>query len=112
MISQVSKFKLLDRGFNDTLVLIPGWATDYRIFSALDLDYNYLMTDKFYPFNFNAELAGFLNKERIDKVSLFGWSLGGFLAGGFALKNPDRINELILISIRKKFERAALEEIK
>ena len=37
------KFKYIDRQKPETAVLVPGWATDYRIFDTLDLDYNYLM---------------------------------------------------------------------
>ena len=94
------------------MVLIPGWATDYRIFGNLKLAYNYLLPLQFSPFNFKDELLKTLNKESIDQISLFGWSLGGFLAVEFALKNPQRINELILLSIRKRFAPGKLEEIK
>lgn len=110
MISGVSRFKLLDRGFNDIIVLIPGWATDYKIFLNLDLNYNYLLPVNFSIPDFARDLLGFLNKKSIDRVSLFGWSLGGFLAADFALKNPDRVDELILLSIRRQFERRALKE--
>ncbi len=110
MTSGTSKFKLLDRGFKDTIVLIPGWATDYRIFSGLDLSYNYLLPVNFSLSNFKRDLPEFLNKKSIDRVSLFGWSLGGFMAAEFALENPRKIDELILLGIRKKFERAALKE--
>jgi pimeloyl-ACP methyl ester carboxylesterase len=112
MISVASEFKLVDRGFKDTIILIPGWATDYRIFIHLNLNYNYILPIKFYPFKFSYKLLEFLNKESIDKISLFGWSLGGFLAVEFAFKNLNRVNELILLSIRKKFPEKALEEIK
>jgi len=112
MISQVSEFKLLDRGFNKTIVLIPGWASDYRIFNALDLDYNYLLPVGFNPFNFERDLKGLLDKESIGKISLFGWSMGGFLASDFSSKNPDKVDELVLVSVQKKFSPELLEDIK
>ena len=46
MISRKSEFKLIDRGFKDTILLIPGWAADYRIFDSLDLEFNYLLPMK------------------------------------------------------------------
>ena len=110
MKSQILKFKLIDRGFKGFLVLIPGWATDYRIFSTLDLDYNYLLPLNFDPFNFNSGLISFLKKESINKVSIFGWSLGGFLAQEFAKNNPDIIDELLLVSVRRKYELDTLKE--
>lgn len=112
MKSRISKFKLVDRGFKDTLVLIPGWATDYRIFSTLDINYNYLLAVEFYPFGFNEGLVKSLKEKSITKISLFGWSLGAFLAQDFALIYPQVVNELILLSIRKKYAQKSLEEIK
>ena len=111
MISRVSVFKLLDRGFKDIIVLIPGWATDYKIFANLDLGYNYLLPINFSIPDFRRELLTFLNKKSIGRVSLFGWSLGGFLAQDFAKEFPDRVDELILLSIRKQFERRTLKEV-
>lgn len=93
------------------MVLIPGWATDYKIFNTLKLDYNYLLPLNFSPFNFEKDLRGFLDKKRIERISLLGWSLGGFLAYEFAARNSERIDDLILLSIRKKFDSALLKEI-
>ncbi len=112
MISQVSEFRLLDRNFKKTICLVPGWATDYRIFSALDLDYNYLLPIKFSPFNFKDGLSALLNKKSLDKISLLGWSLGAFLAAEFAAGNPGRTDELILVSMRKNFEPKTLEVVR
>lgn len=112
MISKKSEFKLFSRGFQENLVLIPGWATDYRIFNSLDLNYNYLVPTKISLSNFAKDLAQELDKYAYAKVSLFGWSLGGFLAKDFSLKYPDRVKELILLNIRKSFPKKLLEEIK
>lgn len=102
MISQKSGFNFFNRGFDKDIILLPGWGFDYRIFSRLDLDYNYLIPEKFAPLEFNAP----------GKISLFGWSQGGFGAVEFASRNPEKIEELILLSIRKSFDHARLEEIK
>ncbi len=112
MILQKSEFKFVDRGFKETIVLIPGWATDYRIFSRLELNYNYLLPVKFHPFVFIEALLKQLDASGIEKVSLFGWSLGGFLANDFSLANPERVNKLILISVCNKFNPHKLEVIR
>lgn len=111
MISLKSEFRYLKRGFKETLVLVPGWAVDEQIFNPLALDYNYLLATKLYPFNFNQVLLEQLEREKLSKVSIFGFSLGGFLACDFADKYPDKIAELILVSIRKKYESEALTNI-
>src|SRR5437773_12112884 len=41
-------------------------------------------------------LDGFLNELKIERASLVGNSLGGWVAADFALKHPDRIERLVL----------------
>lgn len=112
MISQRCAFRLINRGKSDTIVLIPGWATDYRIFNTLDLNFNYLLPLIFSPFNFVSGLLSTLKEYNLDKVSLFGWSMGGPVALDFIAKHPDKINKVILVSARKKYERENLKNIK
>lgn len=112
MISAGSKFKAIKRGFKDTIVLVPGWATDYRIFDTMGLHYDYLLPVDFNPVRFTDSLSEFLDTLSIGRVSLFGWSQGGFLVSDFASRNAGKINELILAGIRKSYDQNALEEIK
>jgi pimeloyl-ACP methyl ester carboxylesterase len=111
MTSQKSKFKFINRGFQDCLVLAPGWAFDYRIFSNLKLNYNYLLPLGLYPFDFGNTLLDKLSKLAIGKISLYGWSLGGFLAAEFALSNQKMINKLILVSVCERFNPQNLRNI-
>ncbi|NQT28027.1 MAG: alpha/beta hydrolase, partial [Candidatus Omnitrophica bacterium] len=105
-------FKYLDRGSDKTIVLIPGWATDYRIFNLLNIKFNYLLPLDSSPFSFEANLLKALEEKRIKKVSLFGWSLGGFLAAEFSIMHPKLVKELILVSIRKKYKQEEITGIK
>lgn len=107
-----SKFELVNRGFSKTLVLISGWATDYRVFENLDLEYNYLFAKQFSYTNFNQELLDVLEQNKIERVSFFGWSQGAFLATDFALKNPHKTDELFLLSVRKRYEKNSLRQVK
>jgi pimeloyl-ACP methyl ester carboxylesterase len=34
----------------------------------------------------------------LDRLSLIGWSMGGFIAQTFAVNHPDRVNKLVLLS--------------
>lgn len=105
-------FRYLDRGYQKSIVLIPGWAADYRIFDSLNLRFNYLLPLDFSPFSFEDNLLNTLEERRIDRVSLFGWSLGGFLSAEFAAKHPNLVEELILVSIRKKYKEKEIAGIK
>jgi len=104
-------FRYLDRGHQRNIVLIPGWATDYRIFDLLNLKFNYLLPINFSPFTFESSLFNVLREKEIKRVSLLGWSLGGFLAEKFAGKYPGLVDELILIGIRKKYNQEKIAEI-
>lgn len=105
-----AEIKYVDRGYQDSIVLIPGWANDYRIFATLDLRFNYLMPINFSPSTFEKDLLKALKKNNISKISLFGHSLGGFVASEFASKYPDLIDEVILVGIRKRYEAGVLKE--
>ena len=112
MKSPPSEFKLVYRNCRDAIVLIPGWATDYRIFNTVDLDFNYIMPIVFSPFQFEEELVSFLVKNGLNKVSLLGWSMGGFAACDFVSRYQDRIDMCILMGMRVRYERGDIEKIK
>jgi len=112
MNCQKNEFEFLNRGKKDTILLIPGWATDGKIFSRLELDVNYLLAHTLAPHNFSEELNAFLHKNAVNKISLLGWSMGGFIAADFAKRYPQRVKNLILVSVRKKYDTAGLNEVR
>lgn len=107
-----AKFKYIDRKKSGLLVLIPGWASDHRIFTPLNLEFNYLIPLRFSPFSFEKDLLAVIKESNTKRLSLFGWSLGGFVAAGFASKHSDLIDEIILVSIRKRYKAEELVGIK
>jgi pimeloyl-[acyl-carrier protein] methyl ester esterase len=62
--------------------------------------------------NFEKDLLEVIEEKQIEKISLFGWSLGGCLAANFSAKFPDLIDQLILVGLRKKYPKEKLLEIK
>lgn len=106
------KFKHIERGYEDNLVLIPGWASDCRIFNTLNMKFNYIIPDSFSPSSFGSGLRKALDEGGIGKISLLGWSMGGFLAQEFAMKNPELVEDLILVSVRRRYETDGLNEIR
>ena len=91
---------------------IPGWASDHRIFTTLNLEFNYLIPLKFSPFTFEKGLLTAIKEYNTKRFSLFGWSLGGFVGSEFASRHSDLIDEIILVSIRRRYKAKELTEIK
>lgn len=111
MQKYTNEFKLKRREYDSYLVLIPGWATDWQIFNTLNLDYNFVLPIKFWPFRFEKDILKWLKRNNVKKISLLGWSLGGFVATKFALKHPAIIDKVILVSIRKKYSQTEIAMI-
>jgi pimeloyl-ACP methyl ester carboxylesterase len=94
------------------MLLIPGWATDYRIFDTLKINYNYLLPVEFSPFNFCDDLLAAMKDNDIKKISVLGWSMGGFVACDLMSKCRDRVNEIIFVGIRRRYEKVNIDKIK
>ncbi|MFH1753034.1 MAG: alpha/beta hydrolase [Candidatus Omnitrophota bacterium] len=107
-----NRFDYIDRKAARTIVLIPGWASDARIFDGIDLDYNYLIPKKFTHHDFKESLLAAIEDKKIKKVSLFGWSLGGFLAQEFAIDHPGLVDSLIMIGIREKYRTEEISKLR
>ncbi|MHB9026944.1 MAG: alpha/beta fold hydrolase [Armatimonadota bacterium] len=114
-----STWQIHDIGADRTLVLLPGWATDARIFAGLEIRYNTIMpqvrerktgtvpffrrfSGKWGLSPFFAALATLL-RDRTTPTTLVGWSLGGFAAADFARQYPELVSRLILVGVRHRF---------
>jgi pimeloyl-ACP methyl ester carboxylesterase len=112
MRSSGSAFKLLDRGFRETLLLVPGWAADYRIFATLELEYNYLLPVRCAAADFVKGSLLAMDSAKIGTVSACGWSMGGFLAADLFRACPGRIEELTLVGMREGYNPRQLSEVR
>ncbi|MDO9566318.1 MAG: alpha/beta hydrolase [Candidatus Desulfaltia sp.] len=107
---RLNRFQYLNRGHNKVLVLIPGWGFDARIFEPLDLDFDYLLPQINDPKRFSADLMSALVENQIKKVSLFGWSMGGFLAISFLEEYGwEFAEEIFLVSMRKSYPKKEID---
>ncbi len=105
-------YQYVDRGYGNTIALIPGWASDHRIFSSLDLRYNYLLAVDFSPFDFEEGLLGAVRRYGLGRISILGHSMGGFAASEFTPRHPDLVDTLFLVSVRKRYPAGGLAEIR
>jgi len=88
---------------NPSLVLLPGWATDGRIFEGVLPGVAAVTTGPLRPEGFSRRLAAFLDRTARGPVTVVGWSLGGFLAAEFAREYPDRVRRVVLVGIRREY---------
>ncbi|MCP4050084.1 MAG: alpha/beta hydrolase [bacterium] len=107
-----NEFIYLERGFKDLLVLIPGWATDFRIFNDLNVHYNYLLNRFVIPDTFIKDLLDYLQSNHICSIHIMGFSLGGFLAVDFANSYQDLITGTSLIGVRKQYPSRDIKYVK
>jgi pimeloyl-ACP methyl ester carboxylesterase len=88
---------------NPSMVLLPGWATDGRIFEGVLPGVTAVTTGPIRPEGFVGRLAEFLDRAARGPVTVVGWSLGGFLAAEFAREFPDRVRRVVLVGIRRAY---------
>jgi pimeloyl-ACP methyl ester carboxylesterase len=105
-------FNFVDRGFKKNILLIPGWATDWRIFERLDIPFNYLLPKRVSPSEAKKIINHIPGKLRKAGISVLGWSMGGFIAADLILKNPNVFERVILISIRQRYDANGIEHIR
>jgi pimeloyl-ACP methyl ester carboxylesterase len=86
-----------------SMVLLPGWATDGRIFEGVLPGVTAVTTGPLRPEGFSRRLAAFLGRAAGGAVTVVGWSLGGFLAAEFAREYPDRVRRVVLVGIRREY---------
>jgi pimeloyl-ACP methyl ester carboxylesterase len=96
------EFTVVGKG-DPSIVLLPGWATDGRIFDGVFPGVPAVTTGPLRPEGFPTRLASFLDRTARGPVAVVGWSLGGFLAAQFAREYPDRVRRVVLVGIRREY---------
>jgi pimeloyl-ACP methyl ester carboxylesterase len=110
-LPQSTQYNYIDRGYDTTMVLFPGWAMDYRIFDNLDAPYNYIIPVLYDPYTAGDALTVFLDEQQLSSVTLLGWSMGGYSAADWAAQHADRVAQLYLVGMRMHYEAEGIEQI-
>ena len=103
--------EFIDRGYPETMLLVPGWAFDGRIFEPLDLPYNYLMADSAEIGSLETQVLQFIETHDQTALTMLGWSQGGIALSKLAGRFPEKVSQLILVSVRQQYPQAGLREI-
>jgi pimeloyl-ACP methyl ester carboxylesterase len=107
-----TKFHFIDNKSLKTTILIPGWATDYRVLNTEGIKTNLLLIDHIYPNQINKDLKEKIKELQGQDFSLIGFSLGGFIAIDFANKYPDKFRSVTVIGIREKYSALEIQTVK
>jgi pimeloyl-ACP methyl ester carboxylesterase len=108
----VPHFNFVDRGFKKNILLIPGWATDWRIFERLDIPFNYLLLKRVSPSEAKKIINHIPNELRKTGISILGWSMGGFIAADLIIENPNVFEKIVLVSMRQRYDANGIEHIR
>jgi pimeloyl-ACP methyl ester carboxylesterase len=95
-----------------SVVLLPGFATDHRIFERLFSDADRIVPGAVGASRIADGLAACLRKAVSGPVTVFGWSLGAFSAASFAAAHPERVSRLVLAGVRRRYDRAGLDRFR
>lgn len=85
----------------EKIYLIPGLMTDHRLWSRLDRYLNnYELIHLPIPLSEDFdEIIKQIDKDiNCEQINLLGFSLGGYIAAYYALKNPNKVKRLFLLS--------------
>ncbi|MCK4851741.1 MAG: alpha/beta hydrolase [Candidatus Omnitrophica bacterium] len=104
-----TEFTFINRGRDSLAVLLPGWATDWRIFDRLDIEYDYLVPGRIDPDGFSESLERCLGQK---KATLIGWSFGGVLGARFLARYPGSVSQAVFASVKERYPAAQTEKMK
>jgi pimeloyl-ACP methyl ester carboxylesterase len=94
------------------LVIVPGWGFDHRVFAGLDLPCDHHVIDGRSTSSPTDGIRQFVSELGAGKVSMLGWSRGGFAVCEFAREHPELVEEVVLVGMRRRYDRAELEDMR
>jgi malonyl-CoA O-methyltransferase len=93
-------------------VFLPGWGFDGRILRLLKPSPAWIYPENIIdPETFAADLLHFLCKNSLKPIRIIGWSMGAMLGLDFAVSNPEKVESLVLLSLRPQWPRHEIKEL-
>ena len=101
-----------DNGARQSLVIVPGWGFDGRVFAGLDWPCEWHVADGDSTLSPTDRVAQVVSGLKTERVSLLGWSMGGFAVCEFAGRHPELVDEVILVGMRRKYDKGELADMR
>lgn len=94
-------------------LFLPGWGFDGRILRLLQPVPPWFYPDCLLdPETFGLDLADFLAAQTTKPVRIIGWSMGAMLGLDFAIKYPEKVASLVLVSLRSQWPGSEIKELR
>lgn len=106
------ELELIDNDADHSALILPGWATDWRIFRGLHPDINLVSPRSFLPGDYMEAAGEFLQQCETEPLIVAGWSLGAFAAVELARSLPDRVDGVILVGARRSYPEVEIEAVR
>ena len=104
------------RSINDRrparLVIVSGWAFDWRPFAELRLPLGCVVYTGENLQQFAADLRRWLRLQQSKTISLLGWSMGAYAVADFAVNHPEVVEQLILVAARSRYSPEDIEPVR
>ncbi len=94
------------------LVIVSGWAFDWRPFAELHLPLGCAVYTGENLQEFVADLRGWLDRQEIKRIALLGWSMGAYAVADFAVQYPDAVDQLVLVAARRRYSPQDIEPVR
>ncbi len=111
-------FKFVDNKKEKNLILLSGWAFDYKIFESFaeKLPYNLIFpnSNAINPRDLSAEICNYVKTHKLESIDIFAWSMGVFIAMDFLQKYAQdfAIKKVFLASAARNYSKNSISKIK
>jgi pimeloyl-ACP methyl ester carboxylesterase len=105
-------FRIINDRQPARLVIVSGWAFDWRPFARLSLPLGCAVYTGENLQDFAADLHRWLKLQNCKTIALLGWSMGAYAVADFAVHHPALVDQLILVAARCRYGPREIEPIR
>ncbi|MFC1827044.1 alpha/beta fold hydrolase [Thermodesulfobacteriota bacterium] len=109
-----NSFLNIDQGLDaiTPTIFLPGWGFDGRVIRLLMPSQSWIYPETFLdPGTIGQDILNLIAQCNINKVRIIGWSMGAMLGLDFAAKHPEKVESLILVSLRSRWPDHEIKEL-
>jgi pimeloyl-ACP methyl ester carboxylesterase len=82
------------------------------VFAGLDWPLEWHVTEGDWTLSPTDRVEQLVGRLKTERVSLLGWSMGGFAVCEFASRHPELVDEVVLVGMRRKYDKGELADMR